>query len=117
MSAPRREYDPARRPNTFYKGDPASDAELQKRADDRWSYPRTTDDKIRKSVGETIGMDMESNNKEGAKVSKDGKTVRKATFMAGGVGYGTISSGNMPIRGADIAEGRRLARKEMNSGN
>jgi hypothetical protein len=117
MSAPRREYDPARRPNTFYKGDPASDAELQKRADDRWDYPRTIEGKVQKSVGETIGMDMESNNKEGATVGKGGRRIRKATFVAGGFGSGTISSSNMPIRGADIAEGRRLARKEMNSGN
>jgi hypothetical protein len=75
-----RAYDPKRRPNVFYKNDPESNKELEKRAGDRnqdITIARTVGDK----VSEKIGYDQATGSKNGAKVSKTGKRVTNVNYV------------------------------------
>jgi hypothetical protein len=83
MAAPRREYDPARRPNIFYKNDPASNEELSNRAASRGqlSSPSKT---ISDAVSSGIGYDMATGDTDGPTISKSGKRLRGVSFIGPG---------------------------------
>lgn len=75
-----RAYDPKRRPNIFYKNDPESNKELEKRAGERnqdITIARTVGDK----VSQKIGYDQATGNTRGAKVSKNGKKITNVNYI------------------------------------
>jgi len=84
MSAPRREYDPARRPNIFYKNDPASNEELS----------------ISDAVSSKLGYDMAMGDNDGPTISKSGKRLRNVSF---------IEPGTKKLRDASIVTGATVS--------
>ena len=113
MSAPRREYDPARRPNIFYKNDPASNEELSSRARDRGQDDTTYNSSkysLSEKVSSNLGFDMARNSRSGPTVSKDGKWIHDVTVGDGGKGGSIVggSSSNMPISGTALGKTKGL---------
>ncbi len=103
MTAPRREYDPARRPNIFYKNDPASNEELSNRAISRgqnYSPNKTLSD----SVSSRIGYDMATGDNDGPTVSKKGKSLRGVSFFEPGKNLGDAAFiSGASVRGVAIS--------------
>lgn len=83
MAAPRREYDPARRPNIFYKNDPASNEELSNRAASR-GQTSTPNKTISDAVSSRLGYDMATGDNDGPTVSKKGTSLRGVSFIEPG---------------------------------
>jgi len=119
MAAPRREYDPKRRPNIFYKNDPASNEELRDRARSRGQDDTTYSSSkasISEKVSSDIGYDMAKNSKGGPTVSSDGSVLHNVTIgdhdsKRSGKGNATISGGvsvNMPISGTALGKTKGL---------
>jgi hypothetical protein len=75
-----RAYDPKRRPDIFYKNDPASNDELEKRAGQRGqsgNVAKTLGDKI----SQRVGYDQATGSKIGPKVSKNRKKVTNVNYI------------------------------------
>jgi hypothetical protein len=83
MAAPRREYDPARRPNIFYKNDPASNEELSSRARAR-GQAYDSNNSISDAVSSRLGYDMATGDNDGPTISKSGKRLRNVAFIEPG---------------------------------
>ncbi len=107
MSAPDRAYDPKRRPNTFYKGDKASNAELATRAIQRGqSMSRDKAKSLSDDVSDTIGYEM-SQGKDflSPEVGSEGKTLNNISAEDGqGTRINRASSSNMPISGTRLGK-------------
>mgnify|MGYP000509768789 FL=1 len=83
MSAPRREYDPARRPNIFYKNDPASNEELSNRAHAR-GQAYSSNNSISDAVSDRLGYDMATGDNDGPTISKKGTHLKNVSLIEGG---------------------------------
>lgn len=110
MSAPRREYDPKRRPDIFYKGDEASNDELYKRAYDRKQLAHqennlSISEQVSRSAGIQRGLDVGG----GPVVTKGGKKLEG--IYLGNRAEGSISDGssrNMPISGTQLGKWSKI---------
>ena len=107
MSAPRREYDPKRRPNIFYKGDKASNEELSNRANERRQQPHQ--DKITSladSVSNMVGFDMaRGGDSVSTRVEAGGKRLTNIYAQDGsGNKISRGDSTSMPISGTRIGK-------------
>ena len=114
MTAPDRAYDPKRRPNTFYKGDPASDKALTERA--------ANSNAMRGSItfgSPTAGITDKAATRTPAHTAKDIEEragFRKAVgdrfvldepFSLSAAYAPDPSVGSMPVSGASLARGIR----------
>ena len=113
MSAPRREYDPKRRPNIFYKGDKASNEELRSRARDREQDDVTYNSSkysLSEKVSSNLGFDMARNSRSGPRVSKDGKWISDIAIGDHAMGASVVgaTSKNMPISGTALGKTKGL---------
>jgi hypothetical protein len=113
MAAPRREYDPKRRPDIFYKGDEASNEELYNRSIERKDATFLQKGKLSLSerVSGSIGIDQGMNLGLGPTVSRDGKKLSGISIGDGSKKGGSISGGtstNMPISGTQMGKWRKL---------
>jgi hypothetical protein len=99
MAAPRREYDPARRPNIFYKNDPASNEELSSRARAR-GQAYSSNNTISDAVSSKLGYDMAMGDNDGPTISKSGKRLRNVSF---------IEPGTKKLRDASIVTGATVS--------
>ena len=109
-----RAYDPKRRPNIFYKNDPASDDELYNRASARKQMIHqekgsSISDEVSKSIGIQKGLDLGTSG--GPEVSRGGKALSNISISNGKNG-GSISGGsstNMPISGTQLGKWHKAA--------
>jgi hypothetical protein len=99
MAAPRREYDPARRPNIFYKNDPASNEELSNRAASR-GQTSTPNKTISDAVSSRLGYDMATGDNDGPTISKNGKRLKNVSF---------IEPGTKKLRDASLVTGATVS--------
>ena len=111
MAAPRREYDPKRRPNIFYKGDKASNEELDRRAEERRQKPHQDKAKnIADYVSDMAGFDMvKGGDSVSTKVEAGGKRLTNI-YASDGQGN-QISRGestSMPISGTRLGKTKAM---------
>lgn len=112
MTAPDRAYDPNRRPNTFYKGDKKSNAELATRALQRGqSMARDRAQSLSDDVSDSIGFDMaEGADEISAKVSSSGKKLTNIHGKKGVKGEKVTNarSSDMPISGTRLGKTKSM---------
>ena len=98
-----RAYDPKRRPNIFYKNDPASDKELIKRSVERGQHT-IEGNSVEEHVSNAIGFDKGKGKSSpvSARVSKDGKKLSNIYESKSKISNGT--SENMPISGTRVGK-------------
>jgi hypothetical protein len=107
MTAPDRAYDSKRRPNTFYKSDEASNAELAKRAYDRGQYKSISPlDSVSGQIGHAAGGGTDIS----PKVERGGKSLSNITLETkdGNYVHGGTSI-NMPISGTTLGKSKGQA--------
>ena len=106
-----RAYDPARRPNIFYKNDPASNKELGERAWER-GQAYSDDETVGEQISSKIGYDMAKNETDGPTISKSGGYIKNVHLYENGdvsgarMGGATVS--NVPISGTALGKTKGL---------
>jgi hypothetical protein len=106
-----RAYDPKRRPNTFYKGDRASDNELASRARSRGqTMAKDKVSSIADYVSDMVGFDMaEGGDSVSTKVTNGGKRLENIHAQDGqGNTVSRAASTNMPISGTRLGKTKSM---------
>lgn len=113
-----RAYDPKRRPNIFYKNDPASNNELRYRAYERGDASKRNSEKtLSEDYSETLGYEMGKSEKtkverpNSGTISPKGKFVNNATVRSPeGVFAVNATLSQVPVDGSALAKGKAVGR-------